>query len=91
MVAGGDVAGAGFEALATEGIRRLRAYDPGHDLVALRRLHPGLVELGSNENPHGPSPAARAAVVGTLDALHRYPDLPVALATGWHLAAWQAQ
>lgn len=63
-----------FEALASAGIRRLRAYDPGHDLVALRRSHAGLVELGSNENPYGPSPAARAAVVETLGALHRYPD-----------------
>lgn len=70
-------AGAGearFEALASEGIRRLRAYDPGHDLVGLRRRHAGLVELGSNENPYGPSPAARAAVLEAVEALHRYPD-----------------
>lgn len=46
-----------FEALAQPGIRRLRAYDPGHDLVALRRrfAEAQLVELGSNENPSGPS------------------------------------
>ena len=30
-------------------------------------------------------------MVDCILALHRYPDLPVALATGWHLAAWQAQ
>ena len=35
---------------------------------------PGLVELGSNENPLGPSPAARAAAVAALDLAHRYPD-----------------
>ena len=54
-----------FESLANPGIRGLRAYDPGHDLVALRRAHAGgaLVELGSNENPHGPSPAAKQAVL----------------------------
>ena len=74
MAGGADTGEARFAALATEGIRRLRAYDPGHDLVALRRRHAGLVELGSNENPYGPSPAALDAVRGTLDALHRYPD-----------------
>jgi histidinol-phosphate aminotransferase len=65
-----------FESLANPGIRGLRAYDPGHDLVALRRAHADgvLVELGSNENPHGPSPAARQAVLETLNQLQRYPD-----------------
>ena len=65
-----------FEALANPGIRGLRAYDPGHDLVALRRAHAddGLIELGSNENPHGPSPAAKQAVLDTLNQLQRYPD-----------------
>ncbi len=33
-----------------------------------------LLELGSNENPYGPSPAARAAILDQLHALHRYPD-----------------
>jgi histidinol-phosphate aminotransferase len=65
-----------FESLANPGIRGLRAYDPGHDLVALRRARADglLVELGSNENPHGPSPAAKRAVLETLDQLQRYPD-----------------
>jgi histidinol-phosphate aminotransferase len=65
-----------FAALAQAGIRGLRAYDPGHDLVALRRRfgEPGLVELGSNENPYGPSPAARAAALDAMGELHRYPD-----------------
>lgn len=67
-----------FDALAQPGVRRLRAYDPGHDLVALRREAEWqkrvLVELGSNENTHGPSPRAREAVLATLDELHRYPD-----------------
>lgn len=56
-------------------IRGLRAYDPGHDLVALRRAaSEALIELGSNENPHGPSPVARAAVQSCLDELALYPD-----------------
>lgn len=65
-----------FEALAQGGIRRLRAYDPGHDIVALRRQFPdgALVELGSNESPFGPSPRALQAVSDGLSNLHRYPD-----------------
>jgi histidinol-phosphate aminotransferase len=64
-----------FQMLAQPGIRGLRAYDPGHDLVALRRAaaQPPL-ELGSNENPYGASPAARQAVVEALATLHVYPD-----------------
>jgi len=65
-----------FETLAQAGMRVLRAYDPGHDLIALRRQlgDSALLELGANENPYGPSPAARAAAVHALDELHRYPD-----------------
>lgn len=65
-----------FLELAQPAIRGLKAYDPGHDLVALRRRFAGrlLVELGSNENPHGPSPRAREAVAAVLGELHRYPD-----------------
>jgi histidinol-phosphate aminotransferase len=67
-----------FASLAQPGIQRLKAYDPGHDLVALRRRFEGgavpLVELGSNENSHGPSPAARQAILDELASLYRYPD-----------------
>nr|WP_263858579.1 histidinol-phosphate transaminase [Coralloluteibacterium stylophorae] len=54
----------------------MRAYDPGHDLVALRARFAAteLVELGANENAYGPSPAARRAVLDVLNTLHRYPD-----------------
>jgi histidinol-phosphate aminotransferase len=57
-------------------VRALRAYDPGLDIVALRRpfAAQGLCELGSNENPLGPSPRAVAAVQAALPELHRYPD-----------------
>jgi histidinol-phosphate aminotransferase len=74
--AGAQVGEDFFSALAQPGIQRLRAYDPGHDLVALRRGPQGsqLVELGSNENPQGPSPRARDAILAELHALHRYPD-----------------
>ncbi len=66
-----------FVARPVAAIAALKAYDPGHDLPALRRRFAtgALSELGSNENPLGP---ARAV----LDALHampvaellRYPD-----------------
>ena len=63
---------------AQPGVQRLKAYDPGHDLVALRRRFGAaqLVELGSNENPYGPSPAARAAVLDRLHELHAHQALP---------------
>lgn len=62
--------------LAAPAVRTLRAYDPGHDLVALRRQAgaTGLVELGSNENPCGPSPRALEAAAAALGEAHRYPD-----------------
>ncbi len=69
-----------FERLANTGVRGLRAYDPGHDLVSLRQRFAHaqpvapLVELGSNENPYGASPRARQAVVDALDDIHIYPD-----------------
>ena len=70
------MSGVDFEALAQPGIRALRAYDPGHDLVAMRRrfAEGALVELGSNENAFGPAPGVREAILATLPMLHRYPD-----------------
>jgi histidinol-phosphate aminotransferase len=61
--------------LANAATRGLKAYDPGHDLPALRkRFGPALAELGSNENPMGPSPKALAAIQNELAHLFRYPD-----------------
>jgi histidinol-phosphate aminotransferase len=69
-------------------VSKLKAYDPGHDLPALRRRFGAtrLAELGSNENAFGPSPTV-------LDVLHaapreemfRYPD-PMGLALRTALA-----
>ena len=62
-------------ALANAATRSLRAYDPGHDLPALRkRFGATLAELGSNENPLGPSPRAIAAIEAALPEAFRYPD-----------------
>lgn len=64
-----------FASRATPGIRGLRAYDPGHDVAALRAHHGlALAELGSNENPWGASPRARAAILDAMHLAHRYPD-----------------
>lgn len=65
-----------FQDLAQAGVQRLRAYDPGHDIVALRKKYADqfFVELGSNENTYGPSPRAREVILDNLHALHRYPD-----------------
>lgn len=67
----------------------LKAYDPGHDLPALRRLHGGdLGELGSNENPDGPSPRVLAALAAAdASEVWRYPD-PQARALREALARW---
>ncbi|RAP57823.1 histidinol-phosphate transaminase [Oleiagrimonas sp. MCCC 1A03011] len=63
------------ERLAQPAIRRLRAYDPGHDLPRLRtRFGAVLAELGSNENALGPSPAALEAAHAALSETYRYPD-----------------
>jgi histidinol-phosphate aminotransferase len=67
----------------------LRAYDPGHDLPALRAARaPGtLVELGSNENSFGPSPRVFAALRdAAAEEVWRYPD-PLGLALRRALAA----
>lgn len=90
-----------FESLANPGVRALRAYDPGHDLVALRRRFAEshragtpLIELGSNENPYGASPRARQAIIDALASIHIYPDplggeLKRVLAAFHGVAPWQ--
>jgi histidinol-phosphate aminotransferase len=62
-------------ALANRATSALRAYDPGHDLPALRlRFGAVISELGSNENPLGPSPQAMRAATQVLEDIWRYPD-----------------
>ena len=61
--------------LANAATAALRAYDPGHDLPALRlRFGAQIAELGSNENVLGPSPLALDAMHGALVDILRYPD-----------------
>lgn len=71
----GDLPSPDAATLANTPTRSLRAYDPGHDLPALRRRFGStLVELGSNENPLGPSPRANAAIREAMSDVWRYPD-----------------
>jgi histidinol-phosphate aminotransferase len=61
--------------LANAPTAALRAYDPGHDLPALRaQFGDSVAELGSNENPLGPSPRAIEAMRAALSEAFRYPD-----------------
>ncbi len=61
--------------LANAATSALRAYDPGHDLPTLRaRFGDAIAELGSNENPLGPSPRAIEAMRAALSETFRYPD-----------------
>jgi len=61
--------------LANPATAALRAYDPGHDLPALRkRFGASIAELGSNENALGPSPRAIEAMRAALADVFRYPD-----------------
>lgn len=69
---------------------KLRAYDPGHDLPALRsRFGAAIAELGSNENPIGSSPRVLEAMRKALPETFRYPDprgLQLKRALAEHLA-----
>ncbi|MBS0382680.1 MAG: histidinol-phosphate transaminase [Proteobacteria bacterium] len=61
--------------LANPATAKLHAYDPGHDLPVLRaRFGRAIAELGSNENPLGPSPRALKAMRDALPEAFRYPD-----------------
>lgn len=61
--------------LANAATAALHAYDPGHDLPALRRrFGSSIAELGSNENALGPSPLAINAMRAALEHSFRYPD-----------------
>ena len=59
-------------------LRELVAYEPGKPVEDLARelgIPPGeIIKLASNENPLGPSPVARQAMIDTIDRAHFYPD-----------------
>lgn len=53
------------------GIMEIALYVSGESTLAGRD---DVLKLSSNENPHGPSAAARAAFAAAASALHRYPS-----------------
>jgi histidinol-phosphate aminotransferase len=62
--------------IAKPHILELSPYQPGKPVEELER-ELGIrdsIKLASNENPHGPSPKAVAALHAMLDDIHRYPD-----------------
>lgn len=76
----------------------LTPYEAGRGIEEVARevgMDPDdLVKLSSNENPHGPSPKAVAAMREHADGVHHYPkaahaDLQDALAERWDLAPGQ--
>src|SRR5262250_890076 len=76
--------------LAPDYVRKIARYIPGKPVEELARefgLDPAsIIKLASNENPRGPGPAVRRALVAATEELSRYPDgngfaLKTALAT----------
>ena len=69
---------------ANQHLHALVPYEPGKPVDEVARelgLDPTeVVKLASNENPLGPSPKAKAAMIDALDQAHIYPD-----GGGWRL------
>ncbi|TMG82977.1 MAG: histidinol-phosphate transaminase [Betaproteobacteria bacterium] len=69
---------AGPAELAPEYVRRINPYVPGKPIDELAREYglaeEAIVKLASNENPRGPSPRAREAIVAACAGITRYPD-----------------
>lgn len=63
---------------APDYVRRIAPYLPGKPVSELARefglAEHDIVKLASNENPRGPSPAVRAAIVAAAEEVTRYPD-----------------
>jgi len=65
-------------ALAPEYVRSIAPYIPGKPIEELAREYglaeDSIVKLASNENPRGPSPKVREAVMAACAGITRYPD-----------------
>lgn len=68
----------GAERFANQFVCDLRAYEPGKPIEETARelgLDPAsIIKVASNENPLGPSPLAKRAMIDALDQAHIYPD-----------------
>jgi histidinol-phosphate aminotransferase len=71
-------------AMVNKSLKDLVPYEPGKPIEDVARefgLEPGqIIKLASNENPLGPSPAAREAICQAAANSHIYPD-----GGGYHL------
>jgi len=65
-----------LEKIVRPHISKLKPYQPGKPVEELERELgiSGAIKIASNENPHGPSPKALAAMREKLDEMNRYPD-----------------
>ncbi|KCZ73658.1 histidinol phosphate aminotransferase apoenzyme [Candidatus Methanoperedens nitroreducens] len=67
----------GFDTLLRPAVRDIEEYVPGKSIEEIARkygLDPaGIIKLGSNENPLGPSPRAVAAIREKAERIHIYP------------------
>ena len=65
-----------LEKLVKPHILEISPYKPGKPVEELERELgiSGAIKMASNENPHGPSPRAVAAMRAALDDVNRYPD-----------------
>lgn len=65
-----------LQKLANPGALGIQPYSPGKPVEELEREYgiTGSVKLASNENPLGPSPAARAAMYRAIGKVSYYPD-----------------
>ncbi len=65
-----------LEKLVRPHILEIQPYQPGKPVEELERELgiEGAIKIASNENPHGPSPLAVAAMREALEDMHRYPD-----------------
>lgn len=62
--------------LAKKTIFNVQPYVPGKPIDEVKRELglKSVIKLASNENPYGPSPRARQAIIKASQELHRYPD-----------------
>ncbi len=62
--------------LAKKTIFNVQPYVPGKPIDEVKRELglKSVIKLASNENPYGPSPRARQAIINASHELHRYPD-----------------
>ncbi|MCW8824815.1 MAG: histidinol-phosphate transaminase [Gammaproteobacteria bacterium] len=65
-----------FSKIASEAVSSLRPYQPGKPIEELEREYgvTNIIKLASNENPFGPSRAAKKAMTTALENIWLYPD-----------------